>query len=142
MSRQYHDKQTTCSCCMICISCSVHLISMYYTCAKDPRLFILITHKSTRLENPIAWIEIDNGKEQELREKRNLLMLVSYPVPPTLQQFCQMNRMLRLGQTQDGPTRLSTLSLSESAKKTKQNATKCTSIILSNSRGVDAYMQM
>ena len=35
------------------ISCSVHLIS---TRAKDHRLFlILITHKSTKSENPITW---------------------------------------------------------------------------------------
>ena len=45
-------KPFTCSRCVICVLCSIHLISAY---AKDHGLFILITHKSLRSENPITW---------------------------------------------------------------------------------------
>ena len=47
------NKSFACSRCVMCISCSVHLISTYYVRKGSWAFFILITHKSMRFENPI-----------------------------------------------------------------------------------------
>ena len=45
------NKPFTCSRCMICVSCSVHVISTYYMRKGSwAFLFVLVTHKSTRSE--------------------------------------------------------------------------------------------
>ena len=50
------NKPFTCSCCVICISCAVHVISTYYVRKGSLAFFTFITQKSSRLENPIIWI--------------------------------------------------------------------------------------
>ena len=47
------NKPFTYSRCVICVSCSVHVIPTYYV-RKGSWAFILITHKSTRSEDPIT----------------------------------------------------------------------------------------
>ena len=72
----YSDKPFTCTHCVICIPCFVHLISMYSTCmcTKDHLGFflILVTHKSTKLENSITWIltEWPNQSNMALHKKK------------------------------------------------------------------------
>ena len=52
------NKTFLCSRCLICILDSGHL-SPRTMHAKDSGLFIVITHKSTRSENPITWCLTD-----------------------------------------------------------------------------------
>ena len=49
------DKPFTCSRCLICTSCSVHVISTYYVRKGSWPFLNLVTHKSTRSGNLITW---------------------------------------------------------------------------------------
>ena len=49
------NKLFKCSHCVICVSCSVHLISKYYV-SKGSQACILITHNSMGSENPVTFI--------------------------------------------------------------------------------------
>ena len=50
------NKAFACSRCVICVSCSVHLISTYYVRKGSWAFYLIITHKSTRSEILITWI--------------------------------------------------------------------------------------
>ena len=61
------NKPFVCSRCVICVSCSVRVISTYYA---RKGFFILITHKSTRLENPITWYVSSRDRRLRLARSR------------------------------------------------------------------------
>ena len=50
------DKPFTCSCCVICVPCSLFIWSRHVLRAQRIMgVFILITHKSTKSENLVTW---------------------------------------------------------------------------------------
>ena len=58
------DKPFPCSRCVICVSGSVLLISTFYV-RKGSWAFFLITHKSTRSENPMPWLMVACAYQRE-----------------------------------------------------------------------------
>ena len=70
------NKPFTCSHCLICVSCSVHVISHVLRAQRLMGSFYL-THNSTRSENPTTWKNCDRKKNLS-RLVRILLLLDNF----------------------------------------------------------------
>ena len=69
------NKLFTCSHCVICVSCSVHVISTYYVCKGSWAFFVLITwheweHNSS--QPPSQWISRGPRTRSQVKLQRNV----------------------------------------------------------------------